>query len=160
MVKPGKSFLRRLPGRRCHLYATEPGTLGKFCPEPVNADHSSSVSAVFDTGLEQVSNFQAGIFYHSDLDQGLFGVEGLMDFSASIDQQAIPWRLKIETWMLHGWDSSTREKLLKSFEQIPLIQQSILAGLLTVEFSEMMKPVSERVGYLSKRRIQSREDSA
>jgi phenylacetate-CoA ligase len=156
----GEIVFTTLTRRAMPLIRYRTGDIGKILPGTCECgsfiQRICGIQYRIGTGIELPS----GIFYHSDLDQGLFGVEGLMDFSASIDQQAIPWRLKIEAWMLHGWVSSTREKLLKSFEQIPLIQQSILAGLLTVEFSEMMKPVSERVGYLSKRRIQSREDSA
>jgi phenylacetate-CoA ligase len=156
----GEIVFTTLTRKAMPLIRYRTGDIGRILPETCAC--GSFIQRIGDiryrigTGFE----FPGEELYHSDFDQALFLVDGLMDFSASIDKQADPWRLKIETWMLQGWDSSTREKLVNAIEQIPSIQQSILAGYLMVELSEMVRPISERTGYLSKRRIQIRGDKA
>ncbi len=94
-----------------------------------------------------------GKLYQSDLDQALFGIKGLMDFSSTLDTNKTPSILQLSVWIQSGRKEIIQAKLEEALDRIPVIHQAQLSGLFRLEIRELEKPQNSRVGYLSKRSI-------
>ncbi|MHC1782059.1 MAG: phenylacetate--CoA ligase family protein [Anaerolineaceae bacterium] len=90
-----------------------------------------------------------GLVFQTDLDEALFQVDGLLDFSARFTGGADRDILKLACRFTE--EPSHQAAILDSLRQIPAVQAALDRGQLRVEISRMEYKPDPKTGYMFKR---------
>lgn len=93
----------------------------------------------------------SGTVFQSDLDEAMFQVEKLLDFSAKFEGNSDSTLLTLAVRLTEGKIGDLRESFIKALRRISPLRTEMDAGTLRVEISQMGKNNHAQTGYMFKR---------
>lgn len=100
---------------------------------------------------------ESGVIFQSELDEALFQMDGLVDFSVKMGEELGCRRMTLEIYLIKGTIKEMQVPVLELLGRIPVLRNEMTNGNLKVVLSQMETILPGRTGYMFKRVIQVKQ---
>lgn len=133
--QPGEIVVTTLTREGMPLVRYRTGDISRFipgsCPCGSFIKRLEKIHARAQAGVK----IKTGIIYPSDLDEALFGIDSILDFSAALRRDPAIDQLEIRVRFVRGMENINRE-IINSLEGIPAINQGMTTETLHIIINE------------------------
>ncbi|MBP2628066.1 MAG: AMP-dependent synthetase and ligase [Firmicutes bacterium] len=109
------------------------GDICRFLPEPCSCGTIlRRLERITKRKNDQVFLSEEQCFTMADLDERIFSVPGVLDYTVSVDSVQLATKLNVSIWMLGKSDKSTESALYEALNRVSVIQWAEQAGRLSI----------------------------
>lgn len=149
----GEIVFSTLTRKAMPLIRYRTGDMGKIDPGACSCGSFIRRISGIKSRIGKAAVLPKGYLLQSELDEALFHVNGLMDFSATLEENGDTSSLVIDVWIQCGWNTNLARHLKEQLVLIPVLHSSSQDQHFQLVFREMVKPDRKREGYMTKRTI-------
>ncbi|MGA2402987.1 MAG: DVU_1553 family AMP-dependent CoA ligase [Syntrophobacteraceae bacterium] len=134
--KPGEVVFTTLTRRGMPLIRYRTGDVSRFVPDPCPCGTVLKTLARVKNRLRSICPLaQGGCLSMADLDEAIFPVEGVVDFSASLTREKGPDRLRIKAQVTRPDNRRASAEIQEALNTLPVIRSALRGGALTLDVS-------------------------
>jgi len=132
----GEVVFTTLTRRAMPLIRYRTGDVSRFIPDPCPCGTVLKTLARVKNRLQSIRPPARGIALRmADLDEAIFAIEGVLDFSASLSREQGPDRLRIEAEVMGSDSRKTLSAIEKALKAVTVIRSALREGALVLDVS-------------------------
>lgn len=132
--EPGEVVFTTLTRRAMPLIRYRTGDVGRFVTEKCPCGTVLKTMARIRHRLQSIRPMaQGGFLSMADLDEAVFSVENVLDFSALLTGEQGQERLRIEAQVTEAGSRETMAEIEEALDAVPVIRSALLSGMLVLD---------------------------